>query len=90
MEKMKVFGKQKLNFDSMDKQTGQPVHIEGIKLHCTKDVPNENWEGQGYEGLFVNVSKAELYSAACTLSVGSTIYVEFNRYGKFDDFRLDK
>lgn len=90
MEKMKVFGKQKLNFDAKDKQTGRPVHIEGIKLHCTKDAPNEKWEGEGYESLFVNVSKAELYSAAFTLPVGSTICVEFNRYGNFDGFRLDK
>lgn len=84
MEKMVVFGKQKMNFD-----TKEGTHIEGIKLHCTKEPPSSAWIGYGYEGIFVN-AKSELYKLAVTLPVQSTIACSFNRYGKVDSFELVK
>lgn len=84
MEKMVVFGKQKMNFD-----TKEGNHVEGIKLHCTKNPPSANWEGYGYEGIFVNV-KSELYTLAESLPVQTTIACEFNRYGKVDSFSVSK
>ena len=85
MEEMKVFGKQKFDFEVTE--NGEKKHIVGIKLHCTKDAPNDKWEGMGYESIFVPAQKEELYKAACSLPVGSTIIVMFNRYGKPDGFQ---
>lgn len=84
MEKMVVFGKQHLNF-----RTKEGDQIEGIKLHCTKQIPNEHWEGKAYEGLFISV-KNSMIDAANALPVGSEINVEFNRFGKVDSFTVSK
>lgn len=84
MEKMNVFGKQEMNFD-----TKEGNHIEGIKLHCTKQIPNEHWAGKAYEGIFVSV-KSDMYQSARNLAVGCDIEVSFNRYGKADSFTVCK
>lgn len=84
MEKMLVFGKQEMNFDTKDGN-----HIEGIKLHCTKEPPNQYWTGKGYEGIFVSV-KSDSYKSAVELPIGSLIDVSFNRYGKPDNFTVSK
>lgn len=84
MEKMNVFAKQKMKFD-----TKEGNHVEGIKCHCTKKAPNDNWDGVGYEGIFVSI-KSDLYKTACELPVGSSIEVSFNRYGKPDSFSVCK
>ncbi len=84
MEKMTVFGKQRMKFDTKDGN-----HVEGIKLHCTKKAPNDSWDGEGYEGIFISV-KSDLHKPALELPVGSTIEVSFNRYGKPDNFAVSK
>ena len=84
MEKMVVFGKKKINFDTKDGK-----HVEGIKLHCTKEPPNASWTGYGYEGIFVDI-KSDLYKVADTLPVQTTINCDFNRYGKVNSFEVVK
>lgn len=84
MEKMNVFGKQEMNFDTKDGN-----HIEGIKLHCTKQISNEHWEGRAYEGIFIS-KKSDMYQSARDLKCGSEIDVSFNRYGKADSFLVSK
>lgn len=84
MEKMIVFGKQEMNFD-----TKEGNHIEGIKLHCTKDIPNAHWVGRAYEGIFVSV-KSDNYKLARDIPVDATIDVSFNRWGKPETFSLCK
>lgn len=84
MERMKVIGKQEMNFDTKDGN-----HVEGIKLHCTKDAPNHHWTGQGYEGIFISV-RSDCYESAVKLPIGSDIDVTFNRYGKADSFFVCK
>lgn len=84
MEKMEVFGIQIMNFDSKDGK-----HIEGVKLHCVKEPPNQHWKGKGYEGIFVSV-KSDLHKLAIELPIGAVIDVSFNRYGKPDGFTISK
>lgn len=84
MEKMKVFGIQSMNFDTKDGN-----HIEGIKLHCFKDAPNEYWQGDAYEGIFISVRSA-LIELAKQVKPCDLIEVSFNRYGKPDGFTISK
>lgn len=84
MEKMNVFGKQSMKFDTKDGN-----HIEGIKLHCTKESSSEYIQGKAYEGIFIS-TKSDMHKLAYDLPVGSVIDVSFNRYGKADSFTVLK
>lgn len=84
MEKMEVFGIQSMNFDTKDGS-----HIEGIKLHCFKDAPNDNWKGDAYEGIFIS-SRSGLIELAKQVQPCDLIEVSFNRYGKPYDFTISK
>lgn len=84
MEKMNVFGIQSMNFDTKDGN-----HIEGLKLHCTKDATNDKWTGKGYEGIFISV-RSSLIDLAKQVKPGDTLEVAFNRYGKPDNFSICK
>lgn len=74
MEKMKVVGKQWLDFVGRD---GNPV--VGQKLHCLST--KSSVEGQAVEGIFFN-ERSEYCSVAKSVAVGSDIEVTFNRWGK--------
>ena len=84
MEKMKVFGKQNLDFTGRDGN-----QVRGVVLHCTTNPPNQYWEGEGYEKLFFP-NNSPMIPEVVKLPVGSVISVSFNRFGRPDSFTVEK
>ncbi len=77
MEKMKVVGKQKINFTNKDGE-----EIKGIKLHCLSN--SSNVEGQAVETIFINKRSNDSYAVANSVAINGNIEVSFNRWGKAD------
>lgn len=85
MEKMKVFGKQRLDFPNKE---GERIH--GISLHCVSDyLPNENWEGQAYVKLWCPFG-TPVNEQADKVLIGSRLLVDFDRKGKPVSFTVEK
>lgn len=82
MERMKVIGKQELDFIGRD---GNPV--QGTKLHCV--TKKDYVEGEAIEGIFINI-RSDYHETAKNLPVGTTIEVGFNRRGKPESVHLCK
>lgn len=82
MEKMKVVGKQKLDFTGRD---GNPV--KGIKLHCL--CTKTNVDGDAVETVFCN-ERSEMIEVAREVPINGEIEVTFNRWGKPDSVFFNK
>ena len=82
MEKMKVVGKQHLDFVGKDGN-----RVVGVKLHCF--CKKNDVEGEATESIFIN-ARSESYDTAKAVSVGSYVDVSFNRWGKADSVQACK
>lgn len=78
-EKMKVVGKQWLDFTGKDGN-----QVKGQKLHCL--CSKSSVEGQAIEGIFIN-ERSDCYTIAKSVAVGSDIEVTFNRWGKAESIQ---